>query len=126
MSEGSMWRDLMQWVYGASTLVSFICEIAILVVVATIVRRHRPDAYRGLMTWAIGSVAVYVFLGIVRMVTPFVSRSDGMESYFRASSLLAMVGILLHVVLVVIFLKGLIAIAQPPKPITVEGTPPYR
>lgn len=121
-----MWRELMQWVFGASTLVSFICEVAILVVVATIVKRHRPDAYRGLMAWAIGSLGVFVFLGIARAVVPFVSRGGDMEGYFRATSLLSIMGIVLHVVLVVIFIRGLVAIAQPPKPIAIEGTPPYR
>jgi len=126
MSEGTMWRGLLQWVYGASTLVSFLCEIAILVVVVTIVRRHRPDAYRGLMTWAAGSLAVFVFLAIARTVVPLFSRGSDMDGYFRASSLVSIVGIVLHVVLVVIFIRGLVAIAQPPKPIAIEGTPPYR
>lgn len=126
MSEGSMWRDLLQWVYGASTFVSFACEIAILVVVATIVRRHRPDAYRGLLTWAIGSLGVFVFLALARTIIPFFTRGGDMEGYFRASSLLSMLGIGLHVVLVILFIRGLVAIAQPPKPITIEGTPPYR
>lgn len=84
MSDG-FWRSLNSLIYGGSSFVSFACEIAILVVISTIVRRHRPDAYQGLQLWAIGSLVVFV-----------------------------------------IFIRGLAALAQPPKPIVVEGLPPYR
>jgi hypothetical protein len=49
-----------------------------------------------------------------------------MESYFRMNALLTILGTGLHVVLVVIFIRGLAALAQPPKPVVVEGLPPYR
>jgi hypothetical protein len=127
MSDG-IWRALSSWIYGASSFVAFVCEIAILIAVATIVRRHRPDAYQGLQLWAIGSLVVFVFMNIARIAMPILaSRGDGgMESFFRLSSLLSMLGTALHVVLVVLFIRGLTALAQPPKPVTVEGAPPYR
>jgi hypothetical protein len=46
--------------------------------------------------------------------------------YFRMSSLLTILGTALHVVLVVVFLRGITALAQPPKPVVIEGAPPYR
>lgn len=127
MSDG-IWRALSSWIYGGSSFVSFACDVAILVVIATIVRRHRPDAYRGLLGWAIGSLGVFVLMTVARTVLPIVANtsSGGMESYFRMSALLTIFGTALHVVLVVLFIKGLTALAQPPKPITIEGTPPYR
>ena len=107
---------------------AFACEIAILVAITTIVRRHRPDAYQGLLLWAIGSLVVFVVMNIARVAMPFLTRSSsaGIESFFRASAFLTILGTGLHVVLVVIFIRGLAALAQPPKPIVVEGLPPYR
>ena len=128
MSDG-IWRALSSWIYGGSSFVSLVCDVAILIAIATIVRRHRPDAYRGLLGWAVGSVGVFVFMTIARLVTPILARSstsDGMESYFRTSALLTILGTGLHVVLVVLFIRGLTALAQPPKPLVLEGAPPYR
>lgn len=127
MSDG-FWRSMTSWIYGGSSFVAFVCEVAILVAITTIVRRHRPDAYQGLLVWAIGSIGVFVTLNVARIAMPFVTRgsSDGMESYFRMSSLLSIVGTMFHIVLVVLFIRGLAALAQPPKPVVVEGLPPYR
>jgi len=116
------------WIHGASSFVGFACDVAILVVIATIVRRNRPDAYQGLQAWAIGSLGVFLFTTVAWVVVPFLARTSegGMESYFRMSGLLTILGMLLHVVLVVLFIRGLTALAQPPKPVVVEGLPPYR
>jgi hypothetical protein len=126
MSEG-IWRTLSTFIYGGSSFVSFVCEVAILVAVATVVRRHRPDAYQGLQLWAIGSLVVFVAMNVARAALPFVSRGDGgIDVFLRNSSLLTIVGTVCHVVLVIVFIRGLTALAQPPKPIQVEGAPPYR
>jgi hypothetical protein len=126
MSDG-IWRALNTWIHGGSSLVAFVCDVAILVTVATVVRRHRPDAYQGLQTWAIGSLAVFIFTTIGWTALPLLADTrDGMNSYFRMSALLIVLGAALHVVLVVIFIRGLSALAQPPKPVNVEGAPPYR
>jgi hypothetical protein len=126
MSEGSFWRSLSSWLYGGSSIVSLACDIAILVAITTIVRRHRPDAYRGLQLWAILSLGVFLFLTAARVVLPLLTARDGIESYFRVSAVLTILGTGLHVMLVFLLIRGLTALAQPPKPIPVEGAPPYR
>ena len=126
MSEGAFWQSLSRWSYGLSSLVTIAGEVAILVAITTIVRRHRPDAYRGLQLWAILSLVLLVVLTGARVVVPMVTTRDGMESYFRSTVILTIVGVASHVVLVVLFIRGLTALAQPPKPVTVEGGPPYR
>jgi len=127
MSDG-IWRALSSWIHGGSSLVAFACDVAVLVAIATIVRRHRPDAYQGLQAWAIASLGTFLFTTVAWIVVPFLSRASdgGMESYFRASGLLTLLGTILHVVLVILLIRGLTALAQPPKPIAIEGTPPYR
>jgi hypothetical protein len=127
MSDG-IWRALNTWIHGGSSLVAFACDVAVLVAIATIVRRHRPDAYQGLQTWAIGSLGVFLFTTVAWIVMPLLVRTSegGMEEYFRMMGLLTILGTVLHVVLVILFIRGLTALAQPPKPVAIEGAPPYR
>jgi hypothetical protein len=127
MSDG-IWRGLSSWIYGGSSFTSLICDVAILIVISTVVRRNRPDAYQGLQAWSIGSLVVFVVMYVARLVVPLFAKasSDGMEGYFRLNALLTIFGTGLHVVLVILFIKGLTALAQPPKPVAVEGAPPYR
>jgi hypothetical protein len=128
MSDG-LWRTLNTWIHGGSSLVAFACDVAVLVAIATIVRRHRPDAYQGLQAWAIGTLGAFLFTTVAWMVLPFLSRpsdGDGLEGYFCMSGLLTILGTVLHVVLVILLIRGLTALAQPPKPIAIEGAPPYR
>ena len=128
MSDG-LWGSLNTWIHGTSSLVAFACDVAILVAIATIVRRNRPDAYQGLQTWAIASLGAFLFTTVAWMALPFLSRpsdGSGLEGYFRMSGLLTILGTVLHVVLVILLIRGLAALAQPPKPIAVEGAPPYR
>lgn len=122
-----MWQALNTWLYGGSSLVSFGCDIAVLVVIATVVRRHRPDAYSGLQTWAIVSLVGFVFMNIARVVGPMMaSHRDGLESFYKMNAALTVVGTLLHLTLVLLLIRGLTALAQPPKPPVIEGQPPYR
>lgn len=127
MSDDGLWRALNRWIHGGSSLIAFACDVAIIVAIATIVRRHRPDAYRGLQAWAIASLGVFLFTTVAWIVLPFLAPTDfGMVHYFRMSGLLTILGTLLHVGLVILFIRGITALAQPPKPLVVEGTPPYR
>jgi hypothetical protein len=126
MSDSALWRSLMQLAHGGSTLATLACDIAILVVVSTTVRRHRPDAYRGLQLWAILSLAAMVVLSLAGFVTPILAVRGGMDSFFQSTTILTTFGIVVHVVLVVLFVRGITALAQPPKPVVIEGTPPYR
>src|SRR3954471_1529050 len=119
MADAGFWQSLTRLTYGGSTLAALACDVAILVAISTIVRRHRPDAYRGLQLWAILSLVVMVVLTVAHIVVPIVTSRNGMESYFRSSVILTILGIVLHVVLVVLFIRGLTALAQPPKPVTV-------
>ena len=127
MSDG-IWRALNTWIHGGSSLVAFVCDVAVLVAIATIVRRHRPDAYQGLQAWAIASLGVFLFTTVAWIAVPSFARTSegGMEEYFRMSGLLTILGTVLHVVLVILLIRGLTALAQPPKPVAIEGAPPYR
>jgi hypothetical protein len=123
---GASTRELLSLIYGASWLIAVACEIALLVVVLTVVRRHRPDAYRPLLLWAATSLG----LGLVGRVAGFVTTrfmaTGGIDAIIRIQAINALVGIAIHVALVALLIRGLVAIAQPRKVPAVEGMPPYR
>jgi len=118
--------------YSATTtlaqLVYIGCEVAIVAVVATVVKRQRPDAYRGLLAWSIGSlVAGLAFTAAYPLMSVFVSLSgDGTDSYFQWLAVIALARMAVEVALVVVLIKGLVALAQPPKPPVVPSAGTYR
>lgn len=42
----------------AGTLVSLACEVVLIVVIAGVVRRYRPDAWKPILLWSLASEAV--------------------------------------------------------------------
>lgn len=51
-----------------STIIHLGATVTFLVVILTVVRRHRPDAYGGLLAWAIFSLASFVVTNAMRVV----------------------------------------------------------
>ena len=125
MSSDSLSRTLSMVAQGGNSLVTFVCEIAVLVAIATVVRRHRPDAYRALLSWAIASLASYIVAWVARAIVPYAANHE-IDNLLRMGALLTAFNAALHIVLVILLIRGLVAIAQPPKVIPTEGLPPYR
>ncbi len=111
---------------GLSSLVAIGGEITIVVVVATVVKRHRPDAHAKLLAWAIASLVVTLALNAAYPLMSVLVRSGGTESYLFAVSMLGFVRTAANVALVLLLVRGLVALAQPPKPVVVKGDAPYR
>lgn len=98
--------------------------VAIVVVIATVGKRHRPDAYGWLLGWAIGTLAWTFLSDVVHLVLPrVVERSETVFAMFSGFSLL---GTAVHVGLSLLFIRGFVAIAQPPARVTTEPVGPYR
>ncbi len=55
-----------------------------------------------------------------------VARGGGAERIVGAQMGNVVVGTVVHVTLVVLLIRGLVRIAQPPKPLTIESDAPYR
>jgi hypothetical protein len=114
-------------IYGATTLLRICFKIAIIVFVQAVVRRHRPDAYKPLLQWAILSVVASVFMWAFNFIGPLLSRADGypdammMERFVNAG-----IGIFLELGLTFLLARGLVHLALPPKPVVVETDVPYR
>jgi hypothetical protein len=109
-----------------ATLAGFAGAITVLVIVATVVRRQRPDAYRPLLWWSIGSLVFVAANFVGYPALAFFVRDSGTEGYLKALSIFRIVTSLAHLGLAVVLVRGLVAIAQPPKPIVVESDAPYR
>jgi hypothetical protein len=122
----STWSTALPLIYGASSLISTGCNVALLVVVLTVVRRHRPDAYRPLLLWAALSLGLGIVGWLGALFVTVVAARRSVESMFLGQAINAGVGIAMHVALVLLLIRGLVALAQPPKQPRVEGLPPYR
>jgi hypothetical protein len=122
----SSWSTLLAVVYGANWLTSIACGVAILVVILTVVRRHRPDAFQPLLLWAGVSLGLGVLGALASTLATRLATTQGVESVLKVQAANGLVGIATHVLLVLLLIRGLVAIAQPPKVQAVEGTPPYR
>jgi hypothetical protein len=59
-------------------------------------------------------------------ILPMVASLDGIDSVLRVRAISSGLGIVVRTAIAVLLLRGIVAIAQPPRPIKVEGAPPYR
>ena len=126
MSETSAWESIHRLVLGGAWLVGIVCQIVLIVVVATVVRRHRPDAWHGLLAWAIASGAAFVLSPLLHSASAFFARSDGVSGFLRASALTQGIMIPVHLVVFVLLVRGLVRIAQPAPKVDLGPAPPYR
>ncbi len=120
------WQNLISITTGLEALVTFGGEIAIVWVIASVVRRHRPDAYKPLLAWALAVIGVQVLWRGATTVASFVAARDGIESMLRTSVIVTVVQMPIEIGLFVLLARGLARLAQPPREVRAEGTPPYR
>jgi hypothetical protein len=104
------------------------CEIAVVAVVSSVVKRHRPDAYGSLFAWALGSLIAGIFFAGFYMLLPTMITQWGMSmsSYATVAGLVSLAHAGIEVALVLVLIKGLVAIAQPPRPPVVPSAGTYR
>jgi hypothetical protein len=128
VGESHAWQTTASIVFGTSWLVAFAVQIMFVVLVSTVVRRHRPDAWKPLLVWAVASLAWGTVARILGTVMPVLAArsEDGVLSIWRSQAINGAVGIVATVVLTILLVRGLVALAQPPKKDVVEGAPPYR
>jgi len=106
------------WLAGAGIvnfLVGFGLQIALLVTVLTVVRRHRPAAVPALATSVLVNL-VTTILGVIvsYVVTPLViARGGGMESYSLYSAASTVGFTIVHLVAGVLLIAGLVKLATP-------------
>ena len=123
-TESAAW--LQQLAYGASVIVSLASQIAVVVVIATVVKRHRQDAYKALLAWAVGSLALSIASMIAYPALAMLTASGSIDAMLRGQAILTFLHIPLSVFVVVLLVRGLVAIAQPPKHIVMTSDAPYR
>jgi hypothetical protein len=132
VAESHAWQTTASIVYGTSWLVAFAIQIMLVALVSTVVRRHRPDAWKPLLVWSVASLAWGTVARILGTVVPLLAArnvggsEDAVLSIWRWQAINGAVGIAATIVLTILLVRGLVALAQPPKKDVVEGAPPYR
>ncbi len=109
-----------------SFLVSLAGEVALLVVVATVVRRHRPDAWGGLLAWAIAALVASVTSHVGSTIVTGIAAAGSIDTLITVQSVIVLVGAAINIGLVVLLARGLVKLAQPPKPTIVPHDGAYR
>jgi hypothetical protein len=110
-----------------SFLFHLACRIAILAAVMVIVRRHRPDAYKPMVTWAAVALAASVALWLMNVVgTPLLTWLVPRLGYVGPQAVYTCFSLLFEIALTLLLVRGLVALAQPPKPPVVESNVPFR
>ena len=100
-------------VAGALSVVSELgCRVAVVVVIATVVRRHCPVAYRPLLGWSIASLAwtACVQLGYAAM-NHLMQLGTG-DDFMAAHSALSIVSTAAETALTAWLLMGLVTLAK--------------
>ena len=111
---------------GLSWLLAFAGDVVLLVVIATVVRRHRPDAYKPLLAWAIAVLGLTLFRSVFMAVVRVVASRQGVEAMIVIQSFEIVLGALLGAGLVGLLAYALVRLAQPPRPLDLPNQPPYR
>jgi hypothetical protein len=109
-----------------ASLLAFAGNVVLLVVVATVVRRHRPDAYKPLLAWAISVLGLTFFHRIVMTIVRIAVSREGYEAMIVIQSIEIVFGGLLGVGLTALLAYALVRLAQPPRPLDLPQQPPYR
>lgn|GEM_PF-3394720 len=117
---------LLSVVAAASALVSLLVQVGLVVLVATVVRRHRPDAYGTLLVWSGLAVAFHLVGMVLTPVLMFVAGRGGTQAIVAVQALTTGVGLVFQVTLAAILARGLVKLAEPPRAPQFEGAPPYR
>ena len=75
LSEAVRWNTIAS---SIGSLLAFAGAVTLVAVIATVVKRHRPDAYGGLLWWSIGQLATIIVSNVGYPVLAVVAHgSDG-------------------------------------------------
>lgn len=117
---------VMTLVYGFSTLVSVVGQVVLLVTVAGVVKRNRPDAFGTLLAWAAGSLGATIFFSLAGTVGPMVFGRASIDAMFTFQIVMGALHVPVNIALFAALALGLARLARPPAEPVVRGEPPYR
>lgn len=117
---------VMSLVYGFGTLVSVAGQIVLIVTVAGVVKRNRPDAFGTLLAWAAGSLGATIFFSIAGTIGPVIAGRSSVEAMFTFQIVISALHMPVNIALFAALALGLARLARPPVEPLVRGEPPYR
>ncbi len=127
MGESSgAWESMFRITMGGSWVISLACQIAIIAVIATVVRRHRPDAWTSLLAWAIAGTLVWFISPALSFFTVRFGADGGVGGIYKAQVVNQLLGIPMHLAVIVLLIRGLVKLAQPAPKVEVDSQLPYR
>ena len=112
----SPWMTVLSVVFMVGWLVAVAGQVALLVVIATTVRRRRPDAAGLLLAWSIGGLALTLLRGTLGPLTTFLAGRFGADAVYIASAVEGFVGTILGAGLTGLLCFALVRLAAPPNP----------
>ncbi len=125
-SSTSTLTAIMSLVYGFGTLVSVVGQIVLVVTVAGVVKRNRPDAFGTLLAWAAGSLGATIFFAIAGTLGPIIAGRTSVDAMFTFQIVMGALHVPVNIALFAALALGLARLARPPVEPVVRGEPPYR
>jgi hypothetical protein len=98
---------------GFSWLVSVGLQVALLAVVLTTVKRRRRDAAPWLLAAAVTGLAASVIGPVAGWAGSFLGGELGIGAMLLAQALLGIVGTIVNAVILLLLLRGIVALARP-------------
>ncbi len=125
-SSASSLSTVLTWVYGLGTLVGVVGQIVLLLTVAGVVRRNRPDAYGTLLVWAAASLGASLLFAVGGSVGGVIAGRQSIEAMLTFQIVTTAMHIPVNIALFAVLAVGLSRLAQPRVEPVVRGEPPYR
>lgn len=125
-SSASSLSTVLTWVYGLGTLVGVVGQIVLLLTVAGVVRRNRPDAYGTLLVWAAASLGASLLFAVGGSVGGVIAGRQSIEAMLTFQIVTTAIHIPVNIALFAVLAVGLSRLAQPRVEPVVRGEPPYR
>ncbi len=120
------WVNRLGIVHAVGWLLAMAGQVAILVLVLTVVRRNRSDAYRPLLLWSALHLGFTVVNTLSGVLVSLVASRGGVDEMLRAQFFQTCVSIVVGIGLVALLAHALVRLAQPPPSVVAESSPPYR
>lgn len=127
MNDHSSWFAISDAATLMDQVLRVVVQLTVLVVVRSVVRRHRPDAWVRFRAWAVsGTVASIVSAIGWRLVVRSANGSNDSTLPMKGMVLITALDFAMFAVLGVLLVRALVRIAQPAPTLPLTPTPPYR
>ena len=102
-------------------------QLAVLLVVRSVVRRHRPDVWPRFRAWAFAALLAALVIPIGwRIVIEMAKDNFDTTAPTKGMIVVTVVDFAFYAAVTILLVRALVRVAQPPPPVVVPAAPPYR